>query len=155
MAKNSLVLPPVVLPLPAGLMKALGLLAAHRDIAFALGIVLMMAILVVPMPPLALDFGLALSFTFAVLILLVPLWIERPLEFSVFPTVLLLATMIRLALNVVSTRLILTHGHEGAHAAGGVIADAEARRRRQELQEARSCRRRAASWGRWTVPASS
>jgi flagellar biosynthesis protein FlhA len=122
MAKNSLALPSPGLPLPAGLMKALGLLTAHRDIAFALGIVLMMVILVVPMPPVALDFGLALSFTFAVLILMVPLWLERPLEFSVFPTVLLLATMIRLALNVVSTRLILTHGHEGTHAAGGVIA---------------------------------
>jgi flagellar biosynthesis protein FlhA len=123
MAKNSLALPPSAgAPLPAGLTKAFALLAAHRDIAFALGIVLMMVILVVPLPPIALDFGLALSFTFAVLILMVPLWIERPLEFSVFPTVLLLATMTRLALNVVSTRLILSHGHEGAHAAGGVIA---------------------------------
>jgi flagellar biosynthesis protein FlhA len=89
--------------------------------AFALGVILIMAVLVVPMPAMALDFGLALSFTFAVLVLMVPLWIEKPLEFSIFPTVLLLATMTRLALNVVSTRLILSHGHEGPDAAGEVI----------------------------------
>ena len=103
------------------MIKALTALGAHRDMAFALGVVLMMAVLVVPMPAMALDFGLALSFTFAVLVLMVPLWIEKPLEFSVFPTVLLLATMVRLALNVVSTRLILSHGHEGPEAAGQVI----------------------------------
>jgi flagellar biosynthesis protein FlhA len=101
--------------------KGLGALGAHRDIAFAIGVLSIMAVLILPIPALVLDFGLALSFTFAVLILMVPLWIERPLEFSIFPTVLLLTTMIRLALNVVSTRLILSHGHEGEAAAGGII----------------------------------
>lgn len=68
-----------------------------------------------------LDFSLALSITFSVLILMTALFIQKPLEFSSFPTVLLVATMIRLSLNVASTRLILNHGHEGTAAAGKVI----------------------------------
>ena len=68
-----------------------------------------------------LDVGLAISITLSVLILMTALFIDTPLDFSVFPTMLLIATMMRLALNVASTRLILTHGHEGTHAAGDVI----------------------------------
>jgi flagellar biosynthesis protein FlhA len=68
-----------------------------------------------------LDFSLAISVTFSVLILMTALFIQAPLEFSAFPTVLLIATMLRLALNLASTRLILAHGHEGTAAAGHVI----------------------------------
>jgi flagellar biosynthesis protein FlhA len=68
-----------------------------------------------------LDFSLAISITFSVLILMTSLFIQTPLEFSSFPTVLLIATMLRLALNLASTRLILAHGHEGSAAAGHVI----------------------------------
>ncbi len=68
-----------------------------------------------------LDLLLAISITFSVLILMTALFIERPLEFSAFPTVLLIATMLRLSLNLASTRLILAHGHEGTAAAGHVI----------------------------------
>src|SRR5689334_24601004 len=67
------------------------------------------------------DMGLAFSIALAVLILMVALWIQRPLDFSAFPTVLLIATMLRLALNIASTRLILTDGFHGESAAGHII----------------------------------
>lgn len=91
------------------------------DIIFALGVVLILVILILPMPKWFLDVGLAFSITLSVLVLMTALFIERPLEFSAFPTVLLLATMIRLSLNLASTRLILSDGHEGTNAAGDVI----------------------------------
>jgi flagellar biosynthesis protein FlhA len=91
------------------------------EIALALAVVSILAVLILPMPPWLLDISLALSITFSVLILMVALFIERPLEFSSFPTVLLMATMLRLALNLASTRLILSRGHEGTSAAGHVI----------------------------------
>jgi flagellar biosynthesis protein FlhA len=68
------------------------------------------------------DFGLAFSIALSVLILMVALWIQKPLEFSAFPTVLLVATVLRLALNISTTRLILAHGAQGASAAGYIIA---------------------------------
>jgi flagellar biosynthesis protein FlhA len=91
------------------------------EIALALAIVSILSVLILPMPTWLLDMSLALSITFSVLILMVALFIQRPLEFSSFPTVLLIATMLRLALNLASTRLILSHGHEGTSAAGHVI----------------------------------
>ncbi len=95
--------------------------ARHGDIGLALGVVTIMTVLILPMPAMMLDFFLAVSITFSVLILMTALFIHTPLEFSVFPTILLIATMIRLALNMASTRLILTQGHEGTDAAGRVI----------------------------------
>ncbi|MGI9385978.1 MAG: flagellar biosynthesis protein FlhA [Methyloligellaceae bacterium] len=95
---------------------------AHRgDIGLALGIIGIIVVLILPMPATILDVLLAFSITFSVLVLMTALFIHRPLEFSAFPTVLLIATMLRLALNLASTRLILTHGHEGTDAAGHVI----------------------------------
>ena len=94
---------------------------ANRDVAFALGVVVILATLFVPLPPILLDFGLAISLSLAVLILMVALWIPSPLEFNSFPTILLIVTMLRLALNVSSTRLILSQGHTGPDAAGNVI----------------------------------
>ncbi len=91
------------------------------EIALALAVVSILAVLILPMPTWLLDLSLAFSITFSVLILMVALFIERPLDFSSFPTVLLMATMLRLALNLASTRLILGHGHEGTAAAGHVI----------------------------------
>lgn len=91
------------------------------DILFAVGIISILTVLVLPMPAWLLDACLALSFAFSVLILMTALFIEKPLELSTFPTILLVATMIRLALNLASTRLILAHGHEGKDAAGHVI----------------------------------
>src|SRR3990172_7927598 len=93
-----------------------------RDIGFAGGIVAILAVLFVPIPPFLIDFGLALSIALSVLILMVALWIQKPLDFSAFPTILLIATILRLALNIATTRLILSHGGEGVTAAGNVIA---------------------------------
>ncbi|MDX2308846.1 MAG: flagellar biosynthesis protein FlhA [Hyphomicrobium sp.] len=99
-----------------------GSAADGRDVAFALGIVVILTILFLPLPAFLIDLGLALSITLSVLVLMVALWINRPLEFTAFPTVLLIATLLRLALNVATTRLILSHGYEGGDAAGHVIA---------------------------------
>ena len=91
------------------------------DVAFALGVTLVLAVLFVPLPPIMLDFGLAVSLSLSALILMVALWVPKPLEFNSFPTLLLVVTMLRLSLNVASTRLILSEGHTGPGAAGGVI----------------------------------
>ncbi|MGO4567369.1 flagellar biosynthesis protein FlhA [Rhizobium sp. 2YAF20] len=93
-----------------------------RDVGFAMGIVLILCVLFLPIPPFLIDMGLAFSIALSVLILMVALWIQKPLEFSSFPTILLIATMTRLALNIATTRVILSHGFEGDRAAGGVIA---------------------------------
>jgi len=99
----------------------LGTMLRRGDIALAVGMMTILVILILPLPPLLLDFALAISITFSVLILMTSLFIQTPLEFSAFPTVLLIATMLRLALNLASTRLVLAHGHEGTAAAGHVI----------------------------------
>ncbi|WP_187968133.1 flagellar biosynthesis protein FlhA [Aquibium microcysteis] len=92
-----------------------------RDVYFAMGIVTILSVLFLPIPSFMIDMGLAISIALSVLILMVALWIPRPLDFSSFPTILLLATMLRLALNIATTRVILAHGNEGTHAAGYVI----------------------------------
>lgn len=92
------------------------------DAFFAAGIVTMLTILFLPIPPILIDLGLAFSIALSALILMVALWIQRPLDFSAFPTVLLIATILRLALNIATTRLILSRGGEGEHAAGYVVA---------------------------------
>src|SRR3569623_1206133 len=97
-------------------------IGANRDLALAFGVIGIIAMLILPLAPWLLDLGLALSITISVMILMTALFIEKPLELSAFPTILLISTMLRLGLNLASTRLILGHGHEGTHAAGGVIA---------------------------------
>lgn len=92
-----------------------------RDVGFAMGVVTILAVLFLPIPTFLIDVGLAISIALSVLILMVALWIEKPLEFSSFPTVLLIATLTRLALSVATTRLILANGNEGVSAAGHVI----------------------------------
>jgi flagellar biosynthesis protein FlhA len=92
-----------------------------RDVGFAIGIVAILCILFLPIPPFVIDIGLAFSIALSVLILMVALWIQRPLDFSSFPTILLIATMLRLSLNIATTRVILSHGNEGTNAAGYVI----------------------------------
>ncbi|MCB1508250.1 MAG: flagellar biosynthesis protein FlhA [Hyphomicrobiaceae bacterium] len=96
-------------------------LGKRPDLALAFGVMTILVILIMPMPPLLLDLFLAISITLSVLILMTSLFIHKPLEFSAFPTVLLIATMLRLALNLASTRLILSGGHQGTDAAGQVI----------------------------------
>ncbi|HXW26164.1 MAG TPA: flagellar biosynthesis protein FlhA [Xanthobacteraceae bacterium] len=96
-------------------------LLKRGDIALAIGVMTILVVLILPLPPVLLDLFLAVSIILSVLILMTALFIHAPLEFSAFPTVLLIATMLRLALNLASTRLILAHGHEGTAAAGHVI----------------------------------
>ncbi len=91
------------------------------DLVLAIGLVALIAMLILPMPAVLLDFLLAVSITVAVMVLMTVLFMEKPVDFSAYPTVLLITTMLRLALNLASTRLILTYGHEGTDAAGSVI----------------------------------
>ncbi|HEC90645.1 MAG TPA: EscV/YscV/HrcV family type III secretion system export apparatus protein, partial [Alphaproteobacteria bacterium] len=93
----------------------------RSDIGLALGVVTILVVLILPLPTWLMDVGLAFSITFSVLIMMTTLFVERPLQFNSFPTVLLLATMLRLSLNLASTRLILANGHTGTGAAGQVI----------------------------------
>ena len=92
-----------------------------KDMALALAIIAILSLFFLPVPAILIDLGLAISIALSVLILMVALWIQKPLEFSAFPTVLLVATLLRLALNIATTRLILAHGAEGVTAAGYII----------------------------------
>ncbi len=94
---------------------------ARGEVAMALGVILIVVLLIVPMPKVVLDLLLAVSITGSVLILMTALLIKKPLEFTAFPTVLLVSTLFRLGLNLASTRLILSHGHEGPESAGQII----------------------------------
>ena len=94
---------------------------ATGEVALALGVVLVILLLVAPIPAILIDLLLAISLTAAVLILMTALLIRRPLGFTAFPTVLLVATLYRLCLNLASPRLILSHGHESGEPAGDII----------------------------------
>ncbi len=84
-------------------------------------VILMLAMVVVPLPPMALDMLFTFNITFGLVVLLVSVYALRPLDFTVFPTILLVATLLRLALNIASTRIVLLEGHTGTAAAGKVI----------------------------------
>lgn len=90
-------------------------------VLLALALMAIIVMMILPMPSWVLDVGLAASFGLAILIFTVTLFIERPLDFSAFPTILLASLMLRLSLNVSSTKLIIGQGHTGTDAAGGVI----------------------------------
>lgn len=90
-------------------------------ILLALALMAIIVMMILPVPAWILDVGLAASFGLAILIFTITLFIERPLEFSAFPTVLLASLMLRLSLNVSSTKLIIGQGHTGTDAAGNVI----------------------------------
>src|SRR5271169_1479561 len=95
--------------------------ARNTDVLIAGALVGIMVVMLVPIPPFLIDMFLTMSITISLLVLLVAIYTTKPLEFSVFPSMLLITTLFRLSLNVASTRLILAHGSEGASAAGGVI----------------------------------
>lgn len=99
---------------------ALGILM-RGDIALAAGIVIILMFMLVPMPPVLVDAGLSISITLSILILMITLFIKKPLEFSTFPTILLITTALRLGMNIASTRLILANGDQGHEAAGKII----------------------------------
>jgi flagellar biosynthesis protein FlhA len=104
---------PLIGPLPR--------LARNSDISLAGAVVCILVFMVMPLPTMLLDLLLAFSITFALVILLVAMYIQRPLELSAFPAILLLTTLFRLSLNIATTRVVLLHGHEGAAAAGSII----------------------------------
>ncbi|MCH7622815.1 MAG: FHIPEP family type III secretion protein, partial [Nitrospinae bacterium] len=91
------------------------------ELVVALGVMMVLAVMVMPIPPFVLDILLSFSLTFSIIILLVSIFMLDPLEFSIFPSLLLIVTLLRLSLNVASTRIILLHGNEGPDAAGQVI----------------------------------
>ncbi len=93
----------------------------QRGIGAPLLLLAVLAMVVLPLPPLALDVLFTFNIALSVLVVMAVVNIARPLDFGIFPTVLLLATLLRLALNVASTRVVLLHGHEGTAAAGHVI----------------------------------
>ena len=103
----------------ASLLKSL--IKRPQEYLVGFGVVMVLAVMVMPIPPFLLDLLLSFSITFALIILLVSVFMRGPLDFSVFPSLLLIVTLIRLSLNVASTRIILLHGSEGTGAAGQVI----------------------------------
>ncbi|WOI52942.1 flagellar biosynthesis protein FlhA [Parvularcula sp. LCG005] len=101
-----------------GVLKTLRL---SPTIGLAVGLMGILIMMILPVPPMLLDIGLMLSFAFAILIFTVTLFVQRPLDFSSFPAILLVSLLLRLSLNISSTKLIIGEGHTGADAAGGVI----------------------------------
>ncbi len=93
----------------------------NADLMMAVGLMAILSVMIVPLPAFMLDLALTGSLTISLLVLVVALYVNSPLEFSVFPSLLLITTLFRLALNVASTRLILSEGHTGPGAAGEVI----------------------------------
>jgi flagellar biosynthesis protein FlhA len=112
-------------PLMDSLLRTLGPLRKiipGGDVGLALCVLFQLSILILPIPTFLLDMALALSFIASILILLISLSLEKPLDFSSLPTLLLLTTILRLSLNVATARLILSHGSDGPFAAGHVVA---------------------------------
>ncbi|MEO8019904.1 MAG: flagellar biosynthesis protein FlhA [Pseudomonadota bacterium] len=91
-------------------------------IGVPVGLIAILAMMILPLPPVVLDILFTFNIALSLVIVMAVFQVKRPLEFAIFPTVLLLVTILRLALNVASTRVVLLHGHEGSHAAGKVIA---------------------------------
>src|ERR1700704_172324 len=116
----------------------IGDILKRGDLMLAFGILTILVVLIMPLPSLVLDLFLAISITLSILILMTALFIQAPLEFSSFPTILLISTMLRLSLNLASTRLILSKGHEGTAAAdlsAGLIDEKVAKERRKALED--------------------
>jgi flagellar biosynthesis protein FlhA len=94
----------------------------RMGIGIPVGLIAILAMMILPLPPVVLDILFTFNIALSLVIVMAVFNVKRPLEFAIFPTVLLLVTILRLALNVASTRVVLLHGHEGSHAAGKVIA---------------------------------
>ena len=97
------------------------LVSGSKEVVIAVALVGTMGLLIVPLNPAVLDFLLACSIALSLVVFLVSFYVKEPMEFSVFPTLLLIATVFRLALNISSTRLILSNGNSGTRAAGNII----------------------------------
>src|SRR4051812_4394028 len=103
------------------LVMRLGGPALMRSLAGPLLVIMILAMMILPLPPVLLDLFFTFNIAFAVMVLLTAMYTVKPLEFAIFPTVLLVTTLLRLSLNVASTRVVLIDGHTGAGAAGKVI----------------------------------
>src|SRR6056300_1469791 len=99
-----------------------GIVGALSGLGTPMVMLLMLAMIVLPLPPLALDVLFTFNIALSIMVLMAAIYATRPLDFGVFPTVLLISTLLRLGLNVASTRVVLLNGHEGTGAAGNVIA---------------------------------
>lgn len=104
-----------------GVLKTLNSRMPSANLALPIGVVAILFVLLIPMPTWLLDISFSISIMLSVLVLMVVIFVESPAELSSFPTILLIVTMLRLALNVASTRLILSHGNQGSDAAGAII----------------------------------
>ncbi|MBF0553398.1 MAG: flagellar biosynthesis protein FlhA [Nitrospirae bacterium] len=102
-------------------MNILKLIRERAEIFVSIGVVAILVVMIIPLPPILLDLLLALSISISVMTLIISVYVQKPLDFSVFPTMLLITTLYRLSLNVATARLILINGHEGTDAAGQVI----------------------------------
>ena len=111
----------MAIAIPAQYSKSISYISRNSDILVPVAIVSMLIFMVIPLPTILLDLLLSLSITLSLVIILVSTYIHSPLEFSSFPTVLLLVTLFRLSLNIATTRMILLHGDQGTMAAGRVI----------------------------------
>src|SRR3954462_1466767 len=98
-------------------LNAIGTMLKRGDIGLAIGVMTILVVLILPLPPILLDLFLAISITLSILILMTALFIHAPLEFSAFPTILLISTMLRLSLNLPSPRLTPSPRHQGTAAA--------------------------------------
>lgn len=94
----------------------------NTDLLIAISILAVLSVMIIPLPPIILDLALTISLALGILILLVSIYTKRVLDFTSFPSLILLTTLFRLSLNVATTRLILSHGHEGVASAGQVIS---------------------------------
>jgi flagellar biosynthesis protein FlhA len=121
MAELTINTPTVGVGAPAGNAAGVLRLLLQRGIGAPLLLLAVLAMIILPLPPLALDVLFTFNIALSVLVVMAVVNVSRPLDFGIFPTVLLLATLLRLALNVASTRVVLLHGHEGTSAAGHVI----------------------------------
>jgi flagellar biosynthesis protein FlhA len=105
-----------------GFLSKLKVFSQNSELAVAMGLIIILGVMVVPLPPVVLDLFLALSIAISIAILLMSVYAKKPLDFSTFPTILLITTLLRLSLNVASTRNILLHGAaDGTKAAGHII----------------------------------
>ena len=95
--------------------------ALRSGVGVPIGVLAVLAMIILPLPPIALDILFTFNIALSLVVVMAVFYVARPLDFGVFPSVLLLATLLRLALNVASTRVVLLHGHTGSHAAGKVI----------------------------------
>lgn len=103
-------------------LRAVASLLSQGNLSIPLMLVVLLGMMTLPMPPLLLDVFFTFNIALSIVVLLVSVYARRPLDFAIFPTILLVATLLRLALNVASTRVVLMEGHEGGDAAGKVIA---------------------------------